>query len=147
MSEVFNCKGNDLNIFNKNIVASPGGFVQMLSNYPFPDMKCPLGCSQFVDHCKEIPLHYYLHHKCDFSLKNSNKYLFNSSRNDWPSTDSFLKWKVKPSQVMSKSNGLSTLVCKDHSQQDLCMKFFTCQRIYTTVLITNQNKKFLLPIL
>ena len=52
MSKVYAYKGNDLELFNKNIIASPGGFVQMLSNYSFLEVKCPLGCWQFMDYCK-----------------------------------------------------------------------------------------------
>ena len=121
---VFSFRSNDLNLFLENVTSSLGGFVQMLNNYCFPDVKCPLGCWQFMDYCQEIPLHHYLHYKFNFKLRSSNPKLFISSRKDWPSTDLFLRWKIKPALVISKKNGLSILVCKYHTHNDLSLKYF-----------------------
>ena len=121
---VFLFRSNDLDLFLENVTSSLGGFVQMLNNYCFPDVKCPLGCWQFMDYCQEIPLHHYLHYKFNFKLRNSNSKLFISSRKDWPSTDLFLRWKIKPALVISKKNGLSILVCKYHTHNDLSLKYF-----------------------
>ena len=74
MNEVFTFKGNNnLNLFNQYIISSPGGFIQMLSNYSFPDVKYLLGYWYFIDYYKEMQLHYCLHFKLDFSFLHSNK--------------------------------------------------------------------------
>ena len=42
-SNIFSFRSNDLDLFTKNITSFLGGFTQMLNNYYFPDVKCPLG--------------------------------------------------------------------------------------------------------
>ena len=61
--DVFSYRSNDLHLFSANVTSSLGGFVQMLNDYCFPDVKCPLGCWQFMDYCQEIPFHHFLHYK------------------------------------------------------------------------------------
>ena len=92
-SDVLSFKSTDLDLFLKNVSSSPGGFVQMLNNYCFPDVKCPLGCWQFMEYCQDIPFHHYLDFKFMFKTQHSNPKLFNSSRKYWPLVDEFLKWK------------------------------------------------------
>ena len=105
----------ELELFKNNVSSSLGGFVQMLNKYCFPDVKCPLGCWQFMDCCREIPFHHYLSMVCNEKFPDSNAKLFESSRKNWPLTDAFMKWKISPTLVMSKSEGLSILVCEDHT--------------------------------
>ena len=77
-----------------------------------------------MDHWQLISFRHYLHFRFNFHSNHSNPKLFTSSRKDWPSTDEFLRWKIKPALVISKKHGLSVLVCKDHTDYDLCMKHF-----------------------
>ena len=96
----------------------------MLNNHCFPDVKCPLGCWQFMDCCRKIPFHHCLSMVCNEKFVNSNSKLFESARKDWPLTDAFMRWKISPTLVISKSEGLSVLVCEDHTNQDLQKKYF-----------------------
>ena len=78
-----------------------------------------------MDCCREIPFHHYLSMVCNKKNLESNSKLFESARKDWPLTDAFMRWKIAPTLVMSKSQGLSVLVCEDHTIQDLQKKIFS----------------------
>ena len=41
---IFTFKCNDLELFKKHIISLLEEVVQMLNNYPFLNVKCPLGC-------------------------------------------------------------------------------------------------------
>ena len=109
--------------FKLNIFVSPGKFRKTLNKHCFPEVECPLGCWQFIDYCKEIPFYYLLKKKFNFGPSNVHTSILNSARRDWPSTNSSLKWNIKPTTIISKEKGLCFLVCEDHSNTTLRSKF------------------------
>ena len=115
INEVFTFKINNLNLFNQYIISFLREFMQILSNYLFPNVKCLLGYLQFIDYYEEIQFYHYLHFKLNFSFHHSNKNLLLSSRTDQLSTNDFMKKKVKLSQVTSKINRLCISDSKDHT--------------------------------
>ena len=44
IDDIFTFKSNDLELFKKYIILSLGGFVQIINNYLFPDVKYSLDC-------------------------------------------------------------------------------------------------------
>ena len=69
---IFSFRSNDLDLFTANIASSLGGFVQMLNNYCFPDVKCLLECWQFMDHFQPNYVRHYLHFRFNFHSNHSN---------------------------------------------------------------------------
>ncbi|CAG0909833.1 unnamed protein product, partial [Cyprideis torosa] len=122
---VFSDKTHILQDFNENILRSPGGFRKSLNKYCFPDVKCPLGCWAFPDYCQMVQFHHFLAYHTGFNFPGSNAKLFNSARPDWPNPKrQYMEWTITPSLVMDEVNGLSVLVCKDHTTKELKSKFF-----------------------
>ncbi|CAG0884479.1 unnamed protein product [Cyprideis torosa] len=115
----------DLQDFNANILRSPGGFTNSLDTHCFPTVKCALGCWIFPDYCQNIQFHHFLAYRTGFNFPGSKPELFNSARPDWPNPPRrYFEWTVSPTLVMDELNGLSVLVCKDHTTNDLKSRFF-----------------------
>ena len=70
-----------------------------------------------------MTFHHYLKHRFNIGNKHSDPSLFNSARSNWPCTDNWLKWEIKPTTIIDDDKGLCLLVCKDHSYKDLKSKF------------------------
>ena len=103
--------------FFKKVHSGNGALLkQGLNSEPFPNVRCPLGCLDFVDsNFKCIPFqHYFNSINANFKHFNADSSKLSGVRPDWLEEHNILKWQIKPATIMSPEFGLSIVVCRNH---------------------------------
>ena len=116
--------------------------MRWLDDNSFPSVKCPLGCSIFIDDLEWgtatlIPVSHYL--RTIFPLFTSfgaDATQLAGARPDWPNIHDSLSWSVAPSLVVDTKAGLSFVTCSaahhappNHPTSGLLGPLVTCNHI------------------
>ena len=92
--------------------------VQALTNFCFPNVRCPAGCFEFVEKANGICFAHFLNYLYPtFTSFNANsKKFLNGARDDFLEPVTLLqKFKISPC-IINNEKGLQLVTCSDHSK-------------------------------